>query len=205
MSARPSRRLRQVYDGVVISLPFFSTADLVTLTEVCVPLRAALHENGEVADAAWASLTFFGPYPFGYRSCATGLAHSARMIVPVLLETLLRRHGLRVRTFTVTDCLFHDACLILVQRFCPNLLSLNLSQSEHRYQLNSPIFPSCLSSASLIGLKHCPSITSLQLRHTHVCPTPVTANLLSSSLLCGLAVSLLACHIPLFGILSLHL
>lgn len=161
-------RARHRNNAIGLSVTHLASRDIVTLTATCRSLRAVVHDNAAVADAAFSRLAFAGPYPFGVPSCVSAFAHGGRMKVPRVLETILVRHGARVRAFAANDCLFHDACLSLVTRYCTALTAINLSNSEHRFELNAPLLPSCLTAASLVLLQHNPRLTRLELQHTHV-------------------------------------
>lgn len=163
----PTRRKLTV-EGILLSIGYCDTPDVVSLTETCWAIRTAIHENAAVAEVAWRRLSFRGPFPFGYRSCCTYYGHAGRMMVPELLETVLRRHSSRVRAFAAGDCLFNDSCLSLVLRYCTALSAIDLSNSEHRVELNRPRLPSCVSGASLVTLRHTTALTDLQLRHSQV-------------------------------------
>ena len=164
-----TNRQRRKHKVVILCLEYCDTGSLVALAGTCWPVLRAIHDDVAAAAKLWRSLEFRGPFPFGYRSCATSYRHSGRMIVPALLETLLQRHGSVVRALTVSDCLFNDACVTCITRHCTNLTALDLSNSEHRHELNMPLIPSSLSSGSLVCLKHCTNLVDLRLRHSHVC------------------------------------
>jgi hypothetical protein len=165
-----SRRQKRAHDGLVCTTlnGMLDTIEIVMVATSCKSLWTLLWMTPAIAERVWSIVHFRGPYPFGIRSCGTALGHSSRMMVPALLETVVQRHGYAVRNLSITDCLFNDSALCATLRYCTNITAIDVSQSDHRYMLNQPLFSSVLTSGSLVNLRLCAQLVSLQLRHTNV-------------------------------------
>jgi hypothetical protein len=165
-----SRRQKRTHDGLtcVAVNGLLDSMEAAMIAATCKTLRSAFWDTPSVAEHVWAKLCFRGPFPFGVRSCGTALGHSGRMMVPALLEAAVQKQGSVVRTLRINDCLFNDSALCAVLRNCTNVTNLNVGQSDHRYLLNQPVFSSVLTSGSLVNLRHCHSLVTLQLQHTFV-------------------------------------
>ncbi len=146
-------------------------------------------------ESLWETVQFNGPFPFGYPPCITVYAPSGRVLIPRIVETIVQRHGSRVRTMTCRDLLANDAMAVSVANNCAFLTALDLSHADHRLIPNVPAIPSVITSAGLSALRICVNLRELQLRYCQVGCLPVARSTYRVRFLTGAGTLLASVHV----------